>query len=99
MDVAGPADGAWAAMLSRDTAAAMAALGSLRRGLSEDQVNPAAAAAWPNTLPRPWRRRATAELASQLANMSAVLMVATSASAHAQVIEWPGALLHPGGHR
>jgi hypothetical protein len=75
--IAGPAGSAGAVVLSMDAAAALAALGSLRRGLGEDEAARRRALAGPNALPRPRRRPVTAELAAQLANMFAVaLMVA-----------------------
>ena len=74
-DGAGPAGGAGAAVLSMDAAAALVALGSSRRGLSEDEAARRRAATGPNTLPRPRRRSVAAELAAQLANMFAVVLM------------------------
>jgi Ca2+-transporting ATPase len=71
----GPPGGAGAAVLSMDAAAALAALGSSRRGLGEDEAARRRAAAGPNTLPRPRRRSVAAELAAQLANMFAVVLL------------------------
>ena len=57
-----------------DAAAALAALGSSRRGLDEDEAARRASAG-PNTLPRPQRRLVVAEMAAQLANMFAVVLM------------------------
>ncbi|HET9082355.1 MAG TPA: cation-transporting P-type ATPase [Trebonia sp.] len=70
-----PAAGPGAAVLAMDAAAALAALGSSRRGLDEDEAARRRAAAGPNTLPRPRRRSVAAELAAQLANMFAVVLL------------------------
>jgi P-type Ca2+ transporter type 2C len=58
-----------------DAAAALAALASSRRGLAGDEAAGRRASAGPNTLPRPRRRPAAAELAAQLANMFAVVLM------------------------
>lgn len=58
-----------------DAAAALAALGSSRRGLDEEEAARRRAVAGPNTLPRPDRRGVAAELAAQLANMFAVVLL------------------------
>jgi magnesium-transporting ATPase (P-type) len=55
--------------------AAMAALGSSRRGLSEQEAGRRRAAAGPNSLPQAPRRPVWAELAAQLANMFAVVLL------------------------
>jgi len=69
---------AGAAVLSMDAAAALAALGSSRRGLAGDEAAGRRACAGPNTLPRPRRRPVAAELAAQLANMFAVVLMVAS---------------------
>ncbi len=58
-----------------DASAALAALGSSRRGLGEDEAAGRRAAAGPNTLPPPRRRPVIAELAAQFANMFAVVLM------------------------
>jgi P-type Ca2+ transporter type 2C len=58
-----------------DAAEALAVLGSSRRGLGEDEAARRRAVAGPNTLPRPRRRPVAAELAAQLANMFAVVLM------------------------
>jgi Ca2+-transporting ATPase len=68
-------DGAGAAVLSMDAAAALAALASSRWGLDEAEAARRRALAGPNTLPRPRRRPVAAELAAQLANMFAVVLM------------------------
>lgn len=54
---------------------ALDALGSSRRGLSEQEAGRRLAAAGANLLPRPRRRSAGAELAAQLSNMFAVVLM------------------------
>ena len=54
---------------------ALAALGSSRRGLSEQEVVRRRAAAGPNVLPPAQRRSVWAELAAQLTNMFAVVLL------------------------
>ncbi len=54
---------------------ALAALGSSRRGLSEQEVVARREAAGPNVLPRARRRSVWAELGAQLANMFAVVLL------------------------
>jgi calcium-translocating P-type ATPase len=61
-----------------DAAAALAALGSSRRGLDAAEAARRLASAGPNTLPRPRRRPAAAELAAQLATMFAVVLMAAA---------------------
>jgi P-type Ca2+ transporter type 2C len=55
--------------------AALAALGSSRRGLSEQEAGQRRAVAGPNLLPQASRRSVWAELAAQLANMFAVVLL------------------------
>jgi Ca2+-transporting ATPase len=64
-----------AAVLSMDAAAALAALGSSRRGLDEAEAARRRCPVGPNRLPRPQRRPVVAELAAQLANMFAVVLM------------------------
>ncbi|HLI39042.1 MAG TPA: cation-transporting P-type ATPase [Streptosporangiaceae bacterium] len=71
---AGPG-GAGAGVLSMDAAGALGALGSSRRGLDASEAARRLAAAGPNRLPRPRRRPVAAELAAQLANMFAVVLL------------------------
>ena len=68
-----------AAVLSLDTAGALAALDSSRRGLDEAEAARRRASAGLNVLPRPRRRPVAAELAAQLANMFAVVLLAAAA--------------------
>ncbi|HUY47790.1 MAG TPA: cation-transporting P-type ATPase [Streptosporangiaceae bacterium] len=75
----GPLAGAGATVLSFDAAAALAALGSSRRGLDEAEAARRRAAAGPNVLPPPPRRSVAAELAAQLANMFAVVLMVAAA--------------------
>ena len=70
-----PEGGAGAAVLSMDVAAALAALGSSRRGLDEAEAARRRASGAPNTLPRPRRRPVAAELVAQLASMFAVVLM------------------------
>jgi len=67
---------AGAAVLSMEAVAALAALGSSRRGIDEPEAARRRASAGPNTLPRPQRRPVAAELTAQLANMFAVVLMA-----------------------
>jgi Ca2+-transporting ATPase len=69
------AGGAGPAVLSLDAAAALAALGSSRRGLGEDEAARRRAAEGPNSLPAPRHRPVAAELAAQFANMFAVVLM------------------------
>ena len=62
-------------MVSLSVPAALAALSSSRRGLSEPEAGRRRAAAGPNSLPRARRRPVWAELAAQLANMFAVVLL------------------------
>jgi calcium-translocating P-type ATPase len=71
--------GLGAAVLSLDAAAALAALGSSRRGLAAAEAARRRAAAGPNVLPPPPRRSVAAELAAQLANMFAVVLMVAAA--------------------
>ena len=68
-----------AAVVSLDTAGALAALGSSRRGLDEAEAARRRASAGLNVLPRPRRRPVAAEFAAQLANMFAVVLLAAAA--------------------
>ncbi len=54
---------------------ALAALGSSRRGLGEEEVSVRRNAAGPNVLPPPRRRPVAAEVAAQFANMFAVILM------------------------
>ena len=54
---------------------ALEALGSSRRGLGEDEVARRRSTSGPNALPPPRRRPVAAELAAQLTNMFAVILV------------------------
>ncbi len=54
---------------------ALAALGSSRRGLDEDEVTARRAASGRNVLPPPRRRAMAAEVAAQFTNMFAVILV------------------------
>ncbi|MDA8302892.1 MAG: cation-transporting P-type ATPase [Actinomycetota bacterium] len=54
---------------------ALAALGTSRRGLDEAEGERRKAAVGPNSLPRPQRRSVVLELAAQLANMFAVVLM------------------------
>ncbi len=67
--------GAGAAVLRLDVAAALEALGGSRRGLEEGEAARRRSAAGPNVLPRARRRPVIAELAAQLANMFAVVLL------------------------
>ncbi len=73
--VNGLPDAAGADVVSLAVPAALAALGSSRRGLSEQQADERRAVAGPNSLPQARRRSAWAELAAQLANMFAVVLL------------------------
>jgi P-type Ca2+ transporter type 2C len=64
-----------AEIVSLSAPAVLAALGSSRRGLSEQEADRRRAAAGPNVLPRARRRSVWAELAAQLANMFAVVLL------------------------
>ena len=66
---------AGAEVLSLAVPAALAALGSSRRGLSEQEAGRRRAAAGPNSLPQARPRPVWAELAAQLANMFAVVLL------------------------
>ena len=66
---------AGAEVLSLAVPAALAALGSSRRGLSEQEAGRRRAVAGPNSLPQAQRRPVWAELAAQLANMFAVVLL------------------------
>ncbi len=68
--------GAFGAGIARlSSAEVLAALGTSRRGLSEQEAGTRLAATGPNALPEPRRRSVLAELAAQLANMFAVLLL------------------------
>jgi P-type Ca2+ transporter type 2C len=62
-------------VLSASVPEALAALGSSRRGLNEQEVARRRAAAGPNVLPQARGRSVWAELAAQLANMFAVVLL------------------------
>ncbi len=66
---------AGAEIVSLAVPAAVAALGSSRRGLSEQEAGRRRAAAGPNSLPQAQKRPVWAELAAQLANMFAVVLL------------------------
>jgi P-type Ca2+ transporter type 2C len=66
---------AGADVVSAGVPEALAALGSSRRGLSEQEAARRLAAAGPNVLPRTRGRSVWAELAAQLANMFAVVLL------------------------
>jgi P-type Ca2+ transporter type 2C len=66
-------------VVSASVAQALAALGTSRRGLSEPEAARRRAAAGPNVLPPPRRRPVTAELAAQLTNMFAVVLMVAAA--------------------
>jgi P-type Ca2+ transporter type 2C len=68
-------DAAGMDVVSLAVPAALAALGSSRRGLSEQQAGQRRAVAGPNSLPLAERRSVWAELAAQLANMFAVVLL------------------------
>lgn len=77
-DHAGPGRvtaGSGAEVLSLAVPAVLAALGSSRRGLNTQEADRRRTAAGPNVLPRPRRRPVRAELAAQLANMFAVVLL------------------------
>ena len=64
-----------AEVVSLSAPAVLAALGSSRRGLSGQEADRRREAAGPNVLPRARRRSVWAELAAQLANMFAVVLL------------------------
>ena len=63
------------ALTSLGAQEALAALGSSRRGLGEDEIAARRAASGRNALPPPRRRPVAAEVAAQFANMFAVILV------------------------